>query len=277
MVGMLYLGRGRLGLVYLAATLLIYGLPPVLAHLGLLPVSPGTASGPGVLLVTLVGAVHAYRLARGAWPFVPKAWFSRWYFLVLFILAPVALALAIRTFLWEPFFIPSASMEPSLAVGDDLFVSKFAYDVSEPQRGDIAVFRSPQDNRTDYIKRLIGLPGDRVQLRAGSLYLNGERVPREEVEAPQGSEDVGERYREKLTFERSYLIHEMSDQGRFDDTEVYEVPEGHYFFLGDNRDNSLDSRHPEFLGFVPRENLIGPVVLVYWNREAQKFRLVVPE
>jgi signal peptidase I len=162
-------------------------------------------------------------------------------------------------------------MEPSLQVGDYLFVSKFIYQFVEPQRGDVAVVLLPSDNATTYIKRLVGLPGDKVQMKAGSVYINGERVPQEEVERPAG--EHGELYRETLPNGRSYLIRELGEHMPLDDTAVFEVPAGHYFFLGDNRDNSVDSRVTGMMGSVPRENLRGRLAVIVWNSKTQHLRL----
>jgi len=198
----------------------------------------------------------------------------------------VAIALAVRTFLYEPFNIPSGSMKPTLLVGDYLFVSKFAYGYSRhslpfslplmdgrilaelPERGDVAVFKLPSDNRTDYIKRIIGLPGDRLQVRDGILYVNGEPAERERLE--NFSDDDGTsngeyaRYRETLPNGQSFTVLDMSARGSLDNTQVYEVPQGHVFAMGDNRDNSLDSRVPN-VGFIPIENLIGRAEIIFFS------------
>ncbi|GAB4366114.1 MAG: hypothetical protein Kow00114_23820 [Kiloniellaceae bacterium] len=272
-VGMLYLGKGARALAYLALGLSVYGLPPVLAHLGLLPVKAET-----VILVLLIayrlgGALDCHRIAWLRDGAVPAVWFARWY---LVAALGIVLPLAVRGLIWEPYNSPSASMEPSLRLGDYFIVTKLPYILDQPQRGDLVVFISSQD-QTPYVKRLIGLPGDRVQMIAGSLYLNGERLPREE--ADMFLDDFvpgrGEIHAEFLPSGRSYLIREVSDQARYDDTDVYAVPPGQYFFLGDNRDNSLDSRMD--MGFVPHENFIGRVSVILWNSEAQKVRFVFPE
>lgn len=274
LLGMLYLGRGRWGLVYLLLTVAGYALLAVVVHLGWLPLSLDAATGLAALTVNITGAVHCYRIAARSDRSMPRQWFARWYALLAVWVSPVVLALAVRSFLWEPFNIPAASMEPTLLVGDHLFVSKFAYDMVDPRRGDLVVFVSPEDNRTNYVKRLMGVPGDRLQWQGGVLYLNGFRLPREGAAHPQEG-DWGTIYRETLPSGRSHLIREIGDDHRFDNTEVYEVPEGHYFFVGDNRDNSLDSR--SMIGFVPRGNFIGKIVLIYWNSEAQKLRYIVPD
>jgi signal peptidase I len=198
----------------------------------------------------------------------------------------VAIALAVRTFLYEPFNIPSGSMKPTLLVGDYLFVSKFAYGYSRhslpfslpliegrifaelPERGDVAVFKLPSDNRTDYIKRIVGLPGDRLQVRQGILYINGE--PAERVRIENFHDDDGTsngeltRYRETLPNGRSFTVLDIVARGSLDNTQVYEVPEGHVFAMGDNRDNSLDSRVPN-VGFIPIENLIGRAEIIFFS------------
>lgn len=200
----------------------------------------------------------------------------------------VLLALLIRAFLFEPFNIPSGSMKPTLLVGDYLFVSKPAYGYSrysfpfglapldgrvwdkQPKRGDVIVFKLPSNPRIDYIKRLIAFPGETVQMRNGRLYINGERVPREAIgiEEGTGPEDVGTpmyHYIETLPGGVVHDIFEESDSEILDNTPVYVVPEGHYFMMGDNRDNSQDSRVPGAVGFVPFENFVGRADFLFFS------------
>lgn len=195
----------------------------------------------------------------------------------------VALAVIFRSFLYEPFHIPSGSMKQTLLVGDFIFVSKHSYGYSrysfplglplfegrklaanEPERGDIIVFRLPSNPRIDYIKRLVGLPGDRVQMKNGVLYLNGKAVPKERagdfMEVRDGEVQRVRhipRYRETLPNGVDYYVLDDFANGEVDNTAEYTVPEGHYFFMGDNRDHSIDSRYPEGVGFVPAENIVG--------------------
>jgi signal peptidase I len=199
----------------------------------------------------------------------------------------VAIALAVRTFLYEPFNIPSGSMKPTLLVGDYLFVSKMAYGYSRyslpfglplfdgriagsvPQRGDVVVFKLPSDNRTDYIKRIIGLPGDKIQVRDDVLYINDKPVQRVRLEDFYDDDGTGPegpipRYRETLPNGRSYTVLDMTTHGSLDNTGVYEVPEGRVFAMGDNRDNSLDSR-VDNVGFIPIENLIGRAEIIFFS------------
>ncbi|MEO5335539.1 MAG: signal peptidase I [Magnetospirillum sp. WYHS-4] len=199
-----------------------------------------------------------------------------------------AIALAIRTVAYEPFNIPSGSMIPTLLVGDYLFVSKFSYGYSkhslpgslplfsgrilfsEPERGDVVVFKKPSDNRTDYIKRIVGLPGDRLQMIGGILHINGQPVQRERLADHSARDPYGNmlrtaRFVETLPNGRRHLILEVSDQGPMDNTPVYQVPEGHYFGMGDNRDASADSRFLAEVGYIPRENLIGKAVFMFFS------------
>jgi signal peptidase I len=202
------------------------------------------------------------------------------------------IAIAVRTFAFEPFNIPSGSMIPTLLVGDYLFVSKYSYGYSRfsfpfspplfsgrvfsslPTRGDIVVFKLPRDNSTDYIKRVIGLPGDTVQMKEGQLYINGkevERQPAGEYEAEgDGPRMLLHRYMETLPNGVSHYILKSSDDGPLDNTQEYRVPEGYVFAMGDNRDNSLDSRVLNAVGYIPVENLVGRAEFLFFSVDAQE-------
>ncbi len=198
----------------------------------------------------------------------------------------IVIAVVIRTFLFEPFKIPSGSMYPTLYVGDYLFVSKYTYGYSKhsfpfslplfegriwedkPQRGDVVVFKFPQDNKTDFIKRIIGLPGDRLKLEKGRLYINGELVQREAQEdfVLRDKSGNAERYRqyvETLPGGVKHNILEVSDFENVDDMPEIEIPQNSYFVMGDNRDRSDDSRVN--VGFVPAENLIGKARFLFFS------------
>ncbi len=208
------------------------------------------------------------------------------------VIHALLLALVVRTFLFQPFNIPSGSMMPTLLIGDYLFVSKFSYGysrysfpfgpnifagriwASDPQRGDVAVFKLPRDNSTDYIKRVIGLPGDEIQVRGGILFINGEEVQRERVDdfvsADRGSSATRvAQFVETLPNGVSYHVLELGDNGFGDNTPVYQVPEGHYFMMGDNRDNSTDSRFLSAVGYVPFENFVGRADLIFFSIDEQ--------
>jgi signal peptidase I len=206
------------------------------------------------------------------------------------IIHALIIALVIRTFLFQPFNIPSGSMIPTLLVGDYLFVSKYSYGythyslplspplfsgrifASQPQRGDVVVFRLPRDPSTDYIKRVVGMPGDRIQVLHGVLNINGEPVKRERVtQGCVADEDVGQPvmcFHETLPNGVSYITHDFTDNGYLDNTDVFQVPQGEYFMMGDNRDNSTDSRvSPDRggVGYVPFENLIGRAQIIFFS------------
>ena len=210
----------------------------------------------------------------------------------------LVLALLVRIFLYQPFNIPSGSMIPTLLVGDYLFVSKFSYGFSkysfpwspnlfsgrilgsEPARGDVAVFKLPSDNSTDYIKRVIGLPGERIQMIRGVLHINGQPVERRRVEdftgraatcnVPRNGDIQVAHYIETLPNGVQHATLDCRAGSDGDDTSVFEVPEGHYFMMGDNRDNSSYSRFGVNgggggVGFVPLENLIGRADIIFFS------------
>ncbi len=202
----------------------------------------------------------------------------------------ILLAMVIRTFLFEPFNIPSGSMIPNLLVGDYLFVSKYSYGYSRysfpfglggfegrisektPERGDVVVFRLPTDTSIDYIKRVIGMPGDTVQVRDGRLYINDKMIPREAIGMTEYDNGMGGRarvmeYMETLPGNVKHTIYEESDEESLDDTEKYTVPENHYFMMGDNRDNSRDSRVLESVGYVPFDNLVGRADFIFFSTD----------
>ena len=207
---------------------------------------------------------------------------------MLLVVAACLVIFLMRTFLFQPFNIPSGSMEETLRVGDYLFVSKFSYGYSHyslpfspplfsgriwsanPQRGDVVVFRLPKDDSIDYIKRVVGLPGDRIQMINGLLHINDAPVKRQRIEDYVDIDENGatvrvKRWRETLPNGVSYTTLELIENGFYDNTPVYEVPPGNFFMMGDNRDNSTDSRVLSQVGYVPLENLIGRAQLVFFS------------
>jgi len=202
------------------------------------------------------------------------------------VILAILIAVLVRSFLFEPFRIPSGSMYPTLEVGDYLFVSKYTYGYSkhsfpfsavpfsgriwydEPKQGDIVVFKYPKDNSTDYIKRIIGMPGDKIKLENGRVLINGKMLEREKVEdyvITDNAENTGvyTQYIETLPNGIKHNVLEISDDAPLDNTEELVVPEGYFFMMGDNRDRSDDSRAN--VGFVPVENLVGKARILFFS------------
>jgi signal peptidase I len=196
---------------------------------------------------------------------------SKFIWIMVAFSMPGLLLVTLRIFVFQPFSIPSSSNVPTFVPGDAMLASRFAYRLDDPQRGDMAVFKLPSEPSIDYVKRVIGLPGDRVQIKVGRLFLNGVLVPREAVklDADLYRFEPKQFYRETLPEGGSYMIGEVSDLEMSDDTQEFLVPAASYFVLGDNRDNSSDSRFG--LGFVPRENFTGRYVFKYWNAKLSLF------
>ncbi len=209
------------------------------------------------------------------------------------IILAIFIALLIRSFVAEPFNIPSGSMKPNLLVGDFIFVSKWSYGYSkhslpfslpiipgkilfkEPKRGDVAVFKTPEDNRTDYIKRIIGLPGDKIRIVDGSILINESIIHRKKVndfvDINRDGESKRLRKYVEYFFNKEIEILDITDNGIVDNTKLFIVPENHFFVLGDNRDNSQDSRFTNRVGFIPFENLVGKAQFIFFSLENSRF------
>ena len=205
------------------------------------------------------------------------------------IIYALVIAVLIRSILFQPFYIPSSSMEPNLLVGDRLFVTKFTYGYSKhsfpfsppifanriftdnPERGDVAVFKTPADNRTDYIKRVIGLPGDTIQFINGDLYLNGNQI----LKTIKSKDDIlycGKSrikvttFTEKLPGGKIYTASYRNDYS-YESSDKFVVPKDHFFFLGDNRDCSKDSRFLSEVGYVHKDNLVGKAQILFFSSD----------
>ena len=208
------------------------------------------------------------------------------------ILYALIIALIIRSFLYQPFYIPSSSMEPNLLIGDRLFVSKYAYGYSRhsfpfspkifnnrilgktPKRGDVIVFKTPADNRTDYIKRLIGLPGDTIQIIDSDLFINEIKIKKEEIENSINI-NCGKEIMDAVFFKETlpnginYIV-VYRNNGTMVNSDKFVVPENHYFFMGDNRDCSKDSRFLSSVGYVNYNNLVGKAQIIFFSNNKEK-------
>lgn len=222
-------------------------------------------------------------------PKTPETKKESWSELMKTALIALLLAVLIRSFAWEPFNIPSGSMFPTLMIGDYLFVDKYPYGYSRysfpfgvmpiedriwtrhmPKRGDVIVFKLPTNTSTDYIKRIIGMPGDKIQVINGRLYINNNMIERtplgyERLDNGNGAMLTVMRYRETLPEGVTHDIYEESDTGPLDNAGPFYVPEGHYFGMGDNRDNSRDSRVMDLVGYIPFKNIVGRASLIFFS------------
>ncbi len=209
------------------------------------------------------------------------------------IVLAIFIALLIRSFIAEPFNIPSGSMKPNLLVGDFIFVSKWSYGYSRhslpfsiplipgkifgklPERGDVAVFKTPYDNNTDYIKRVIGLPGDKIKIINGQILLNNRLILRKKIndfiDVDKNNKSKRLRKYREFFYSKEIDVLDLMDNGIVDNTQLYEVPKKHFFVMGDNRDNSQDSRFLKRLGYVPVENLVGKAQFIFFSLENSRF------
>ena len=209
------------------------------------------------------------------------------------IFIAIFIALLIRSFIFEPFNIPSGSMKPNLLVGDFIFVSKYSYGFSKhslpfsiplipgkifsntPERGDVVVFKTPENNRTDYIKRVIGLPGDKIEIKNGIIFINGSEILRKKlndfIDTDNKTSNKRVRMYSEYFFNKEINILDITDNGIADNTQLFNVPENHFFVMGDNRDNSQDSRFISTVGFIPYENLVGKAQFIFFSLENARF------
>lgn len=252
-----------------------------LAALGLSRFSPEPFVFVAVLVVGMASvglrlwaAVDAVRRSRRLTEIRPRPWFqSTWFAAIIFCGIYLAMDEALKPG-WHSFSVPSASMAPALLQGDHMIA-----DTREPRPlptyGDVVVFKGPRDPADDWVKRVIGLPGDHVQMRRGQLVINGQQAARE----PRGEtvlyDDHGipaslQRFAETLPGGYQHDIVKTGDNGPLDNTELYTVPAGHFFVLGDNRDNSMDSRIIKLMGFVPMDHVVGTAGFIYWARDLRR-------
>lgn len=266
-LGQIYGGAWRLGIVlYFAVLALTLSWNAVT---WIVPPTPGAvvASAVALLFIPLAIAIDAFRRVYSQSMATPRPWYrSTWVAAIVVIAINIGLQLSETDLYspgWRSFHIASASNMPTLLI-TDYVLADTRHPEAMPAYGDIVVLRPPRDPKVDYVKRVIGLPGDRVQVREGILYLNGKSVPRETEDSAPRPSDL-KQYRETLPDGRTYTILE-TPQSAAESSVEFNVPPGFFFVLGDNRGNSLDSRHKDF-GYIPMANFIGTVRTVYWSTE----------
>ena len=209
------------------------------------------------------------------------------------VILAIFIALVIRSFVFEPFNIPSGSMKPNLLVGDFIFVSKWSYGFSRhslpfsiplipnkifqkiPERGDVVVFKTPENNRTDYIKRVIALPGDKIRVTNGIIFINNSEIYRKKlddfIDTDLNVNNKRVRKYKEYFFNLEIDILDITDNGIADNTREFIIPDNHFFVMGDNRDNSQDSRFINSVGFIPYENLVGKARFIFFSLENSRF------
>lgn len=292
-LGMFYLNRWRWALIYTSLYISIFYASKIL-----LPNNSDYNDVIGFTLIAfmLMGAFHAYHIAKKTdFKHLKLSWYARIFPPVIFGLIAVMLFISfiIRPFIFEPFNIPAQSMRPTLNAGDYIFSSKSAYGHSKyalpanlplwdgkilkkpPQRGDIIIFDLAKNPKISYIKRVIGLPNDTIQMLRGRLFINGVLVKQTKTSSftleEHGEDATYTQYTEQLPNGKTYEILSKSDHEPLDNTDVYTVPNEHYFVLGDNRDNSLDSRVISQVSMVHEDYIIGKASIRYYNVQKNKF------
>ena len=278
--GYLYVGRPWRALsaaatTVLAVAVLWHGLNGWLAE-------PWIAFAVGGLLLLLVLAflVDAMLIARRSRDFALR-WYNRWWvYLAVVLVGQTGIAFVDIKRSIRPFTMPAGSMEPTLRVGEHFIANMRAFDHRLPERGDVVIFKLPRSPETIFVKRVVGLAGDEVQLKGGGLYVNGEAVPTSDAgnytfstAAPGTSAETARVKQEVLANRRTILVLDSTPNGHFDNTAVFKVPPGNYFVLGDNRDNSTDSREqsPRYgVGYVPHANMLGVASWIYWSPDRSR-------
>lgn len=271
LIGFAYINRGRWAVTYIFISVAVLIIILSLSHIGI--ISAGIDYFPFIFLLTVhsIGAMHCLWIAQQQTIIEPRKWYSRRLYLFIIFIFPILFSELFRIFFYEAFFIPSGSMRPTVTTGDHLMANKFVYRTSSPKRGDVVIFRLDDVN---YIMRIIGVPGDRIQIKDSFVYINNEFVPRNlETDSEFQHLEIEMdyiHYIEVLPNEVTYGILDNPSRGRFDNTPVYSIPNRHYFALGDNRDNSYDSR---VVGLIPEQDIFAKASIIFWNDVIRKMKI----
>lgn len=269
-VGMLYLSLGRTAIMYGVVSIILMVMPFIAAHFSILTNNPIDIAPLTSWAVNAAGALHCFVKSKKSIQ-SPHRWYSRWYNIILIVvIIPLFIAFASRAF-YEPFYVSSDSMQPTLAVGDYFYVNKLAYNAhDQPQRGDLILFQTSTSARK-YIKRVIGMPGDRIQIKSGIIFINDKATLREAANTPSCQERDIACSIEILPEGKKIMILDKCPACDQENTIIYNVPQDSYFVLGDNRAQSLDSRFTDKFGYVKAVNIIGKPCPVWWNETTFRF------
>jgi signal peptidase I len=264
-IGMCYANKGRLAVYYLVISIL-----PLFTIF--ISASAFSVLNNFFLILNFIGAIHCFFVVKKEEVSYPK-WYSYGWIITLFVVVLLLTSLGFRHFLYEPFHLPGASMSPNVNINDYLFAEKFAYNEQPPQRGDIIIFKVPKLHNINYIKRIIGLPGENIQIKEGIVYINGLALEQKKIadfHLHDSKNTILPQFTEITPEGKTYEILNESTTIPLNNTQLYIIPENHYFVLGDNRSHSYDSRKND-IGFISREDILGKATKTIYNFSTHTF------
>lgn len=272
-IAMFLLNKGRLGIIFFSSTIILASLTLALTHYEIVNFDIVTALVLIVIGMRIIGLISSIIIAKTRKQTPPKL-YAKWHVILLFLIITYTTILSARHLLFETFHTPAGSMSPNIEIGDYFVARKF---LLNPKKGDLVLFKNPKRSNQLFVKRIIGTPKDVIQMKEGQLYINGIKIPKESnghyiKTLDDGSTTIFNQFIETLPNGHRYKILDMISKGPFDNTAEYKVPDDHYFVLGDNRDNSLDSRALPAMGYIWKENIIGIAIFSIWNYETGKLK-----